>query len=61
MSVKISHEALLPIALELYNSIKPNMVESISSSLLAERLGKKADEFSKFFHQLHDKLTKGEE
>ena len=60
MSKTISHEALLPVALELFKSVgytKADAIETIGPR--EKKLEALNDEFAKFYSQLRDRLQAG--
>ena len=60
MSKTISHEALLPVALELFKSVGYTKVDAFETIGPREKkLEALNDEFAKFYSQLRDRLQAG--
>ena len=60
MSKTISHEALLPVALELFKSVGHTKIDAFEAIGPREKkLEALNDEFAKFYSQLRDRLQAG--
>ena len=56
MENKISADALLDAAVQLFISVPKNKIDRISGDELEIKIEKRVDDFVKFYHQLRDKL-----
>lgn len=58
MAEKIPYEALLPVALELYNKIpQPPTPRVCKEEERPAEIQKAADDFASFYNRLHDNLV----
>lgn len=56
MAEKISPDALLSVAVQLFIAIPKNKIDQIDSSPMEEKRERQIENFVKFYRQLRDKL-----
>lgn len=57
MAEKISPDALLSVAVQLFLTIPKNKIDQIDSSPMEEKRARQIDDFVRFYRQLRGKLT----